>query len=208
MTKIESLGHACFRITDDNGYQLVIDPYGKDTVPGLKLIDNLQANLVITTHGHGDHNAVDEVTVVDNGISNPFTIDYLTVPHDDQNGELRGMNKIYIITDSSNHKIIHFGDTGRDLTDEEREALMNSDVAIIPCGGHFTIDASQAKKIIEDIKPKVAVLIHYRSDIFGYDVLEHIDSIANKFDNVQRLSSSSFNIGDIEGIITLVPEGN
>lgn len=53
--KVEWFGHSCFRITKD-GYAIVFDPYEDNNVPGLTL-ETLQADEVIASHEHGDHNA-------------------------------------------------------------------------------------------------------------------------------------------------------
>ena len=51
------------------------------------------------------------------------------------------------------------GDT--DITEENRK--VKCDVAFVPVGGTFTMDYREAAKLINEIKPKVAVPIHYGS---------------------------------------------
>ena len=51
------------------------------------------------------------------------------------------------------------GDT--DITDEARR--VKCDVAIVPIGGHFTMDAEQAAKLVVSIDPQAAIPSHYGS---------------------------------------------
>ena len=51
------------------------------------------------------------------------------------------------------------GDT--DITEENRQ--VKCDVAMIPIGGTYTMDASQAAQLINEIKPGVAIPTHYGS---------------------------------------------
>ena len=51
------------------------------------------------------------------------------------------------------------GDT--DITEENKK--VNCDVAFVPVGGTFTMDYKEAAELINEIKPKVAVPIHYGS---------------------------------------------
>ncbi|MCL1875788.1 MAG: metal-dependent hydrolase [Synergistaceae bacterium] len=57
-------------------------------------------------------------------------------------------------------KIYHAGDTG--LT-KEMELLSDEkiDIAILPVGGHYTMDVKEAIRAIEFIKPKKVIPVHY-----------------------------------------------
>ena len=70
------------------------------------------------------------------------------------------------------------GDT--DATDEAK--AVKCDVALVPIGGTFTMDAKEAAKLINIIQPEIAIPTHYGSivgkpkdaDIFEYNVNETI----------------------------------
>ena len=53
------------------------------------------------------------------------------------------------------------GDT--DITEENRK--IKCDVAFIPIGGKYTMDYKEAAKLINEVKPKIAVPTHYGSII-------------------------------------------
>ena len=94
--KITYLAHSCF-VVEENGYKVVFDPYEPGSVPGCKDVD-LTANLVIASHGHSDHNAVNRVKVVD-GEECPFAISTIESYHDESKGSKRGRNNITICAD-------------------------------------------------------------------------------------------------------------
>lgn len=64
----------------------------------------------------------------------------------------------YIIT-INNVKYYVAGDT--DITDENRK--VKCDVAFVPVGGTYTMDFKEAARLINEIKSKIAVPIHYGS---------------------------------------------
>ena len=170
-TKITWLGHSCFKI-DYHDYTVIIDPYENGSVPGLGALDQ-EANLVLCSHQHSDHNAINEVKILPDK-PNPFKISIIDTYHDDVKGEKRGKNKIHIL-ENADIRIAHFGDLGCMLNDDEIAKLQNIDVLLIPIGGVYTIDATQAKTIVELIKPMITIPMHYQSAKVGYGVLKTID---------------------------------
>ena len=59
-------------------------------------------------------------------------------------------------------RVLHMGDFGQSrLTEEQRKAIGRVDVLFIPVGGFVTIDARQAKMIVEELKPAVVFPMHY-----------------------------------------------
>lgn len=198
-------GHACFKV--DNGHEsIVLDPYANDKVPGLKLPSEIEASCVSCSHEHADHNAKELIKETIPG-KTVFEIEKVTVPHDEANGTLRGMNDITILH-VDGKKIVHFGDIGRLPTEEEYAKLANADVVMIPAGGHYTIDARNAKHIVDTIQPNVTILMHYRKGEVGYDVLASIDDIKQVFSNVQERNSSCYILNDDDQgiVITLEPK--
>ena len=57
-------------------------------------------------------------------------------------------------------RIYHAGDT--DFIPEMSQ-LKNIDIALLPIGGTYTMNAEEAAKATEAIKPKIAVPMHYGS---------------------------------------------
>jgi len=178
--KITYLAHSCF-LVEEKGYRVVFDPYKPGSVPGCRSL-NVSANQVICSHGHSDHNATDQVRVVDGGVC-PFEITTIKSYHDDKKGLLRGRNNITILRGEVS--LAHMGDVGCKLKDDQYRQLAGVDVLLIPVGGHYTIDAAEAKKMADKIGARVVIPMHYRGDGFGYDVIGPVTDFTKLCDNVQ-----------------------
>lgn len=178
--KIKYLGHACFLLTDENK-SLLIDPYKDGSVNGLRPI-RVIANKVICTHGHADHSGVECATILQ---PEEFDIQEIASWHDNQHGALRGPNTMFVVT-MGGLRIAHIGDLGCMLDDEQRAKLANLDVLMIPVGGHFTINATQASIIMHELQPKLTIPMHYRGDDYGYDVLAKVDDFLRIFPDAEK----------------------
>lgn len=162
---IQWFGHSYFRIDSKNKI-IAIDPYSQ-TATGLKP-PRFKADILLITHQHEDHNNKDII------MSDPFILDgageieiggvfiegVLTY-HDNNQGKNRGTNTIYII-ESEDITICHLGDLGeKTLKEETLEKVANTDILLIPVGGHYTIDYEEAVFLINQIEPKIIIPMHY-----------------------------------------------
>lgn len=198
--KITWIGHSCFKI-ESFGASIITDPYADDYVPGLKPVRET-ANIVLCSHGHGDHNAVECVTIQENP-QNPFTIKKIESFHDDTNGSQRGTNTIHII-DDGDFKLVHFGDQGCQLSKEQIEALSGVDIALIPVGGFYTVNAKEAFDILESIKPNLIIPMHYKRDSFGFDVISGVEDFAAMYEHVNDLGRTYIETDEISGYRPMV----
>lgn len=158
------LGHSCF-LFDDGNIKICIDPYKDGSVPNLKL-PAVSCNYVFKSHDHDDHNFLEGVMVTLNKVEEP-NIEIISSFHDDKKGSLRGKNNIHIIY-LGGYKIVHFGDIGCDLDDEEIKKLKNSDLFLIPINGFYTIGSEKAYQIFNLLKPKIMIPMHYFYHSSGY----------------------------------------
>ena len=172
--KIEYLGHSCFRLSYA-GQRIVLDPYADGSVPGLPPL-RVDAEFVYCSHGHHDHGAVECVKLTKPGCAPSFSVTEVPSDHDHHGGTRRGKNIIRVFA-FGGLRVAHMGDIGRGLTDTEIGTLRGVDMLLIPVGGHYTINAAEAKEMIAAVSPRVTVLMHFRDDASGYGVLAHIDEI-------------------------------
>jgi len=186
--KIEYYGHSCFRLCAE-GQRIVLDPYEDGSVPGCPNL-RLDAEFVYCSHDHHDHNAVQCVSLHDGGDAR-FTVTELETDHDDAGGSKRGKNMIRIF-DFSGVRIAHFGDLGRPLTADETAALQDLDCALIPVGGFFTIDATQAAAITEAIRPRMVIPMHYRTAETGFPVIADIDDAMPHFSDALHVVTLTY----------------
>lgn len=163
-------GQALFRLKGKNA-TLVIDPFDPDFT-GLKLPKDLQADIVLSTHDHGDHNNVAAVRNPVNGIPmvfkdpgeyevNGVVITGISSYHDNSQGSQRGLNTIFhLMFDGLN--IVHLGDLGQSKLSEEQIAQIGqTDILLIPVGSVYTIDGKVASDIVSQLEPKIVIPMHY-----------------------------------------------
>lgn len=175
------LGHACFML-EAGGYRTMIDPYRHGMVPGLPDLQ-VEAEAVYCSHEHDDHSFVQAVSLKESPVPAPYAVEAITVDHDDARGSKRGMNKIHIF-DFGGLCLAHMGDIGRPLTASEAERLRGLDALLIPVGGFYTIDSEQAYEMVSQLKPRVTIPMHYRTDTTGFPVIAHLRDFTGRFDSV------------------------
>lgn len=163
-------GQSCFQIITQTKKSkevtIVIDPFSEGI--GLR-VPKLQADILLITHNHRDHNNVKAVS------GNPFLIEgsgeyeikgvfIQGIPafHDASLGRERGEVTIYTIL-AEGMSVCHLGDLGqKELTADQLEKIGNIDILMIPIGGTYTISAKEALKIMAQIEPKIIIPMHYQ----------------------------------------------
>jgi L-ascorbate metabolism protein UlaG (beta-lactamase superfamily) len=175
------LGHASFKISHGDAV-IYIDPWKLKQSPH-------DATLVLVSHSHHDHYSAEDIAKV----SGPETKLIASADVIAQQGkgqtmtpglriELDGVNVAGVpaynpkkkfhpreknwlgfVIEVGSKRIYYAGDT--DLTDEMR-AVKNIDVALLPVGGTYTMNAAEAAEATTYIKPKLAIPYHW-GDIVG-----------------------------------------
>lgn len=197
--KITWYGHACFLLESDCG-SVVFDPYAPGKVPGWTLPE-LSADLVLCSHGHGDHNYAAGVSPT--GAAFRGAVTKLPSFHDDRGGALRGENTITLV-EAEGLRVVHMGDIGCMLTEEQRAALGRVDVLMIPVGGHYTVDAAGAWEIVRAIGPGIVIPMHFRGRGFGYDVISTVEPFLKLAGNVKEIDGMSYTVDLADAPTTIV----
>ena len=164
---ISCIGHAKFLIELDNGLRIVTDPY--DASCGYPVTAN-PADVVLVSHQHHDHNAVDTIPgkprVIDHAgafdLGGGAVVHAIEAFHDDRQGSLRGKTLMFRLN-AEGVNVLHLGDLGHLLTAEQHLLLGNADVLMIPVGGYYTIDAQTAKAVAESLHARVILPMHYKT---------------------------------------------
>ncbi|MBW6441868.1 MBL fold metallo-hydrolase [Patescibacteria group bacterium] len=181
--EITYIGHSCFKIKDKT-ITMVIDPY--DPKIGYKL-PKLSCDVLLTTHDHFDHNYIEGVSDYRLLIDGPGEYEIggcfiygRAVGHDEKGGAERGKVTMYLIT-IDGFNILHVGDLGCELSQEDMEKIPSVDVLMIPVGGKYTIDAEKATKVISSLEPSYVIPMHYKTkDLTGVEGLSGVEEFLDE----------------------------
>lgn len=180
---IQVLCHSSIKI--NKGKVIYVDPF--------KIDENYNdADIIFITHDHYDHYSEDDIDkvkkadtviivpeelltkVLRKGFRQEYIItvepnkkymaegiEFKTVPAYNTNKQFHPKENEWVgyIIEIKGVKYYIAGDT--DITEENKK--VKCDVAFVPVGGTYTMDFKEAAYLINEIKPKVAVPIHYGS---------------------------------------------
>ena len=127
------------------------------------------------------------------GPENPFTIRTVEVFHDHHSGEHRGANTVHIL-EADGIRVAHLGDLGHLLTPEQAQKLQWLDAVMIPVGGHYTIDAAEAKQVVNAIHPRVVIPMHYQGHGYDYPVIAPVENFLDLCENVHEYVNNTIEI--------------
>lgn len=165
MLQIRWHGHSCFEITND--VTIVTDPHDGKSI-GIPT-PNVAGDIILVSHNHYDHNSVKSVekenskVITDERKRTVGSIQISGIPafHDTAQGERRGNMILYKFT-CDDITFCHLGDLGHELDEKSVQQIGTIDILFIPVGGNYTIDAEQAWRVIQMLKPKITIPMHYR----------------------------------------------
>jgi len=185
--EIKWLGQSGFELKNDK--TIFIDPYQINTED--------KADVILITHSHYDHCSIADIRKIIKQDTIILTVadcqsKLTSIAHEVKNITLvkpgdklkisafdlevvpaYNIGKIFhpkeqewvgFIITINNLRIYHAGDSD---SIPEMENI-KADIALLPVGGTYTMNAEQAAKICEKIKPKIAVPMHYGS-VVGSD---------------------------------------
>ncbi|MBI2909864.1 MAG: MBL fold metallo-hydrolase [Chloroflexi bacterium] len=193
--KIKWLGHASFLITSDSGTRIITDPYTPS--PGrLNYTDlNESADIVISSHEHGDHNNAAAIkgnpqVLKGAGAKEAKGIQFKGTAtfHDDTDGTQRGPNTVFcFIIDGI--RLCHLGDLGHKLSAGQLKEVGPVDIVLSPVAGTYTVDAATATDILGKMTPKVVIPMHFRNEKCLYPITP-VDDFLKGRANVRRVNGS------------------
>jgi L-ascorbate metabolism protein UlaG (beta-lactamase superfamily) len=215
MTKLRWFGQSAFLL--DGSKRIFVDPFGEASealaARGLRFdyppITGVDADLLLVTHEHMDHNGVEVVGGEPAVIrSAPGTHDTsigdvvgVASEHDAEAGTRRGSNTIWCFT-LDGTRFCHFGDFGQSaLRPEQRSAIGDVDVLFMPAGAGPTAAHEVAAAVIEELAPRLTVLMHHGND--AVDFLEPPDRLLEEL-GVERKSVPAVFDTSASGVV--VPE--
>ncbi len=204
---IQYYGHSCFKITTkpagrgQTEVAVFLDPFDKSI--GLRPPQG-QADLVLVSHEHTDHNNVaalkGELLVVNiPGEYSVKGINIIGIASEHGQTQKPAINTVFVL-ESEELKICHLGDLGADLTGKQLEEIDGVDILMVPVGGKYTLNAKSAVDIIKKIEPALIIPMHYKVPGLTLDI-DDIKKFCNEIGNCPREKIAKLNIKkkDLEG---------
>ena len=175
--------HSSIRLETKQGTVIYVDPYGFETEPH-------DADLILVTHSHFDHFSPEDIARVgksqtafvlpatckgefikagfSDGVATflaphehamPAGIKVETVPAYNVNKHFHPKQNAWVgyVVDVDGVRVYIAGDT--DDLPENRE--IDCDIALVPAGGTYTMDAREAAAFVNALKPTIAIPEHY-----------------------------------------------
>jgi L-ascorbate metabolism protein UlaG (beta-lactamase superfamily) len=199
--EVRYYGHSMFSLTAD-GTTIVIDPFNDDIGHPRPQV---APDAVVVSHEHFDHNNValcggsPKVIrgLADEGARHaaldvrvgPVRITGVPCYHDDQQGAARGKNTITIF-EVEGLRVVHLGDLGHILDDAQVRAIGRVDVLLVPVGGHYTIGPAEAGRVIEQLAPRIAVPMHFKTEANASWPIGTLDDFLRGRPGVRRVGAT------------------
>ncbi|HEV8180565.1 MAG TPA: MBL fold metallo-hydrolase [Gaiellaceae bacterium] len=208
--RIRWYGQSAFLVEGEK--RVFLDPFG-DPAPlaargiefGYPPIAGVEADLLLVTHDHFDHNAVEAVGGEPPVLRSPGRHESpvgevvgIASEHDGAAGTERGPNTIFVFS-LDGLRICHLGDFGQPaLRPEQRQAIGEVHVLFLPTGGGATVGGDEAAAVARELRPRLVVAMHYRTEAVNF--LDPPDAFLEAYGaRVERLETSEAEVEPLLG---------
>ena len=168
--------------------KIITDPYESGAYGGQLAYGKIkdQSDIALTSHDHADHNDTKSLPgspqiVKNSGSKTVKGISFKGIPtyHDSSKGSERGTNTIFTFS-VDGIRVCHLGDLGHILSEKELAEIGPVDILLIPVGGYFTIDSKEAARVAEQLKAKVLIPMHFKTEKCGFPIAPVEDFLKGK----------------------------
>lgn len=191
--KLRYFSHSSFQITTDAGQVILIDPFLDDNPTSPVSSEDVVADFIILTHGHGDHigdafkiaKRTDPLFICVNELANycidkgfrahnmhiggGFNFEFgrlkFTIAH---HGSMTpdntyGGEPAGVVLTIDGKSLYHTGDTGLFYDMKLIGEMTAIDYMLVPIGDNFTMGIEDAVKAVELANPNVAIPMHFNT---------------------------------------------
>lgn len=214
--EVKWYGHAAFMIKGD--LRVITDPYRSGAYGGGLSYGPIrdEADVVTVSHDHEDHNWVADIKGSPKVLKGPGehrvgekVFRGIATYHDPSGGSQRGENTVFCF-EVEGIRVCHLGDLGHVLGPKEVAEIGGVDLLLVPVGGYFTIDAREATEVVELLRPKKVIPMHFKTPKCNFPITGVEEFLKGK-DRVRMVGGStvSFSPEDFAGegteIVVLEP---
>jgi L-ascorbate metabolism protein UlaG (beta-lactamase superfamily) len=189
---IHWFGHSCFYIECPDGTSILMDPFDDSVGYAIPLVT---PDVVTISHDRFDHNCTTwargnplVITSSKRTLVNKTFIKGVETDLDERHGFVWGAKNIIFVIDVHGLRIAHFGGVGDVLTKKQLKRLGKIDIACIPVGGLYTVDAAGAEEIIEQVNPNIIIPMNYKTTVSTVNV-EPIDAFLRLHSDIHNVTS-------------------
>ena len=142
-----------------------------------------EADVVLITHAHSDHNFLERVRGHRKVIEYPgeyelggISIFGYPTFHDNESGAERGKNTIYLI-EAEGIKVLHLGDLGHIISDKLVEEIGEVNVLLTPVGGKYSLGPEEAVEMTKLLEPQIIIPMHFYFEGINREYFEGLLSV-------------------------------
>ena len=98
------------------------------------------------------------------------------------------------------------GDLGHEPDLKQYAALEGTDVLMIPIGGYYTIDTDTAVRIIDAIKPKLVIPMHFNTAVMNFPITDEkhfVELTGAEYADSNVIEVTKENIGSLPRAIVM-----
>jgi L-ascorbate metabolism protein UlaG (beta-lactamase superfamily) len=174
--EITWFGHAFFEITSSSGTKIITDPFSEyigypvpEVWPHVVTVGRESRNHNNVELANGEPvilRGLDDWGLEWNEINTKFrdVLIYNVPIHTRAWHDLRKGSAFVFEMDGM--CICHTGDIGEPFNEDQLDLIGHVDILLIPIGDRSTIGPEEAKKVVEQLKPKIVVPMHYYNSNF------------------------------------------
>jgi len=171
---VEWLGHCCFRLINEDGLRILIDPF--DDIIGYK-IPPYDCDILLLSHHHYDSAArhlvpADYELVDSKGATLVRGVAVQALPwwHDERQGKEFGSVLIFLFEFGGFRcgYLSHIGSLPRRWILEKIGEL---DLCFLPVGGQFTLGPQDAKHMVNELSPRLVLPMHFDTLALSFTLL-------------------------------------
>jgi L-ascorbate metabolism protein UlaG (beta-lactamase superfamily) len=163
------LGHSAFLVTGPEGTRVVIDPYGNIHPEVwrwfLRPMPDVEADIVLVTHNHFDHNASPRVGGSPRIVSSAEeirTTDVSISGFEDRHATPDDLPNTIFVLEAAGVRICHLGDNRAEIPPLTVAGIARVDVLIVPVDdSSHLLRFWEVNQLIATFDPRIVVPVHY-----------------------------------------------
>ena len=212
MAEFRWFGHTCFRIRAREA-TILADPVSRAT--GYTLPKATPADVITLSSDQNPNLSLDglkaEATILrgpgEYEVHDVFVTGIRTF-RDANHGAERGYNTAYVI-EIEGMRVCHLGTLGHALVEDQAEAVINSDILMVPVGGGETLEPAVAVEVVARIQPKLVIPMQFATE-FGDHAAKGVDQFCKELGielptPEDKLTIRQSDLGETLRVVTLLP---